>query len=181
MAIESKNHRDDRVNSVTTSAASRDMARPATLKFADHEQELQHWVAVKTEIQGELQRMRAGHADELRRISASTSDGSVFFRKKSAAELDYEYQRRSVLARLADVESGIQSVKLRIKQARLRADTLSRQNRESTSAAMSPSNRDWAKREDGALDYGIIFLAVLDEIRGLRADLAAMRKSQPET
>ena len=160
MSIESKNHRQPSAQA-RVSEGTRAMARPATLKFADLDQERAFWITQKTDVQKEFEDAKQGLIQDLSEASRKLR-GEEFMAKKISIEAHWSSSRQGLVMRLREIEAALASVKLRKKQE---ADRVAYQNGVTSGGLI---------RADGNVDLGQAMLVLIEEFRGLRKDLSTL-------
>lgn len=163
MAVGSKSHKPTGVDHVIVSQGTRQMAKMPASKFADIDQEIQFILSELDQTRLQFAALKRYTSEQISRASKSSRDGQEFLRRKHIIESESSTKREEIRKNLTDLETWLRDAKLRSKQQ-------SERNARAVSEHLGISQV--AVRNDGSIDYGLLAVAMLNELKSISGTLA---------
>lgn len=175
MAVGSKSHKPTGVDHVIVSQGTRQMAKMPASKFADIDQEIQFILSELDQTRLQFAALKRSVSEQISRASKSSRDGQEFLRRKNIIESESSTKREELRKNLADLETWLRDAKLRSKQE-------SERNAKSVSDHLGVGQV--AVRNDGSIDYGLLAVIMLNELKSINGTLsevlAYMKERTPD-
>lgn len=163
----------DGAKEVLVSQGSRELARPAQLKFASHEQERDFWIKESSAVERAIMDLNSSFAGNLAAASRNAKGGKDWQGRKSAIESTHADNKKQLVQRKQQIEVRLRELRLLIHQENQRVahqNAAAKTNRVSAAAEWCPE----ATRADGSVDYGVLLFRTIAELREMRGLLARM-------